>query len=122
MMGVIKEKDGRGGGERYWREHVESWRKSGLTQTSYARQAGISFRTLGCWKRKFERAQSLCASQPQVIPVPRSLLSRHMSAEAVRAPHAGAFLLHLGVYELEIPSDFTSPALVRLLDCLERRQ
>jgi hypothetical protein len=121
-MSVMKEKDSRAAREGYWREHVESWRESGLSQAVYARQAGIHHATLGYWKRKFERAQPLCASRPLVVPVPMDLLSGHVPAQAIEAPHAGAFLLHLGAYHLEVPPDFAAPALVRLLQCLERRQ
>jgi hypothetical protein len=121
-MSGMKENTGRVDSEGYWREHVESWRKSGLSQANYARQAGIRYHTLRYWQRKFERAQPVCASHPLVVPVPMALLSGHVAEQAGEAPHAGTFLLHLGGYDLEIPPDFAAPALVRLLECLERRQ
>jgi sugar/nucleoside kinase (ribokinase family) len=51
-----------------------------------------------------------------------ALLSGRVTAQAVEESHAGAFHLHLVGYDLEIPPDFAAPALVRLLECLERRQ
>ena len=105
--------------EGFWRGHVDSWRKSGLSQGKYARQAGISRWTLGHWKRKLERAQTPSISHPLVIPV--ELFPRPDVSQAPETYPGGAFRLHLGSYELEIPPDFAAPALIRLLDCLERR-
>jgi hypothetical protein len=121
-MNGSKEISGRVDHEGYWREHVESWRKSGLSQAGYARQSGIQYHTLKYWKRKLVRAQQDCASRPLVVPVPMALLSGRVTAQAVEESHAGAFRLHLAGYDLEIPPDFVAPALVRLLECLERRQ
>ena len=121
-MSEINEKTNSADLEGYWREHVESWRKSGLSQASYARQADIRYHTLRYWQRKFERAQPVCASRPLVVPVPMALLSGRVAAQEIEESQAGAFHLHLSGYDLEIPPDFAAPALVRLLECLERRQ
>jgi len=31
---------------RYWKKHIESWRKSGLGQRPYCRQHGLKFHQL----------------------------------------------------------------------------
>lgn len=114
-----KEEFGCSAREEFWRGHVDSWRKSGLSQGKYARQTGISRWTLGYWKRKLERGQPLGIPHPLVIPV--DLFPRHDVSKAPETYRGGAFRLHLGAYGLEIPPDFAAPALIRLLDCLERR-
>lgn len=121
-MRKSKEKLSCGGREEFWSEHVESWRASGLSQKSYARQAGIGRGSLGYWKRKLERVRPLALSHPIAVPVPIELFPGNGIAEAKGTPQGGAFRLNVGTYGIEIPPDFTVPALIRLLDCLERRQ
>jgi DNA-binding transcriptional regulator YiaG len=40
--------------ESYQREQVAGWRASGLSQAEFSRRAGISDKSLGHWKRRFD--------------------------------------------------------------------
>ncbi len=40
---------------RYWRGMVETWRRSGLTQTEFCRQRGFNQGTFNWWKRQLAR-------------------------------------------------------------------
>ena len=120
-MSETSKRAGRTAREKHWHAHVASWRASGLSQMSYARQAGIHHNTLGYWKRKFERTQP-GRSRPLVVPVPADILQGCTPAETLGAPQRGAFRLHLEAYVLEVPPDFAAPILERILDCLEQRQ
>ena len=108
--------------EEHWRTHVASWRASGLSVEGYARQVGIHHNTLRYWLRKFAQAQLPGPSRPLVVPVPTGLLPGRACVETLDAPEGGAFRLHLEPYLLEIPANFITSSLTRLLDCLEQRR
>ena len=38
----------------YWRKHVETYKRSGLSQREYCRQQGLSYWSFNPWKRKLE--------------------------------------------------------------------
>ena len=38
--------------ERVWRERLEAWRRSDLTQVAFCRREGLSEGSLGWWKRE----------------------------------------------------------------------
>jgi hypothetical protein len=40
-----------------WPQHFERWRQSGLTQSEYCRQAGLSRHRFKYWRRKLEPAE-----------------------------------------------------------------
>ncbi|CCO22245.1 IS66 family insertion sequence element accessory protein TnpA [Maridesulfovibrio hydrothermalis] len=85
--------------EKYWREQVNSWRKSGQGQAEFSRQVGISERSLNYWKRKFERRQNVGESQAVVaVPIPRDDSPEHSPQPIII--HAWHDL------RLEIPADF----------------
>ena len=42
--------------EQDWHEHFARWRKSGLSQSDYCRQAGLSRHKFKYWRRKLEPA------------------------------------------------------------------
>lgn len=42
--------------ETYWREHFTRWRESGLSQSEYCHQAGLSRHRFKYWRRKLEPA------------------------------------------------------------------
>ncbi|MDZ7640642.1 MAG: hypothetical protein U5J62_01235 [Desulfurivibrio sp.] len=48
---------------RFWAAHVAAWQHSGLTQTAYCREYGLSRHAFGWWRRKLEtsrQASSRC--------------------------------------------------------------
>lgn len=52
--------------QRYWEKHITSWQDSGLAQSAYCREHGISSKTFGYYKRKLASA----SGTQQVVPVP----------------------------------------------------
>ena len=39
-------------GEKFWRGHLESWARSGLTQVAYCAKCGLSIKTFQRWRSK----------------------------------------------------------------------
>lgn len=54
-------------GAQYWQEHVEAWRRSGLTQTVYCAEQSINSKTFYRWRRKILPAST--AQKPQTTPL-----------------------------------------------------
>jgi hypothetical protein len=97
----------------FWHEHVAKWRTSGLSQAAYCREAGVSNRTFGYWKRRLE--QELSPSSPSVVAIELS---------DVFGPSLGPTQTPLRLclgdrFAVEISGDFCSPVLEKLVRTLE---
>jgi transposase len=99
----------------FWREHVAKWRTSGLSQAEYCRQNCVSIKSLGYWKRRFERNQQP-PSPSVIVPVPQ----QHLVQPSLRQEE-GALRVHLGHrFTVEIRGDFFAPVLEKLVRTLEQ--
>lgn len=99
--------------ENYWQELVDSWRESGLSQAEFSRQVGISERSLGYWKRRFERDQNSEKESHTVVavPIPRDIPERGTQPIILHAWHD---------LRLEIPADFAPESLEKIIHVLGR--
>ena len=90
----------------FWREHVAKWQASGLSQAEHCRQNCVSIKSLGYWKRRFERSRQ-ASSPPVIIPVPR----QHLVPPSF-GQEEGTLRVHLGHrFTVEICGDFCVPVL-----------
>ena len=95
----------------FWHEHVQQWRKSGLSKGRYCRVNGLSPNRFGYWTKKYPPETPAEAALPAIVPLPFTL--------ATKAPSIG--LLVGNRYALDIPTDFDEGTLTRLLSVLEPR-
>lgn len=98
--------------ERYWREHIACWERSGLTQREYCKQQRLAFSTFQLWRRRLAAANT----QPplDIVPVvhaPRALLF----------PQAVALVIDGGRYRVEIGDGVRVETLRVVLEALETR-
>ena len=42
----------------YWKQHIESWQQTGLTQTEYCRQHNLKHHQLVYWKKRFLKTET----------------------------------------------------------------
>lgn len=115
---------------RFWKSHVESWRKSGLPQARYARQNGIHPRTFLDWCRKIPPMNIAPVTEGRLVrafqnpeptgvefvSVPVTVLS------AVDRPPApcGSLAINLGRrFQIVVPQEFSSSLLVKVVQTLE---
>ena len=71
---------------RYWREHVEQWQLSGLSQKAYCKQHDLKPHNLSYWKNKLGTQQEAKATggfvavslEPTSVVLPQGL-SLHLS-------------------------------------------
>ena len=100
---------------KYWRERVESWRSSGLTQKEYCEREGISRERLGTWKRRLDREAQTPPQRGSLVAVPPGIVSSALSA--------GRGMLGLVIrdqYRIEIPETFSPLTLEAVLQVLNR--
>jgi hypothetical protein len=75
----------------YWRQHVEAWRASGLSQGQYSKKHGLTKRTLGHWSWKLGHA----AGATGLVEVGRTSLGEQASARPIELVVEGRYLLRL---------------------------
>lgn len=103
---------------RFWRSHLEAWRDSGLSMVAYARQAGISSKSLGYWhgKAKQESSPAAISQRPRLVPVS---VAATAASESSTSSDAGLCLVTRKGQRVEITTDFDPATLQRLLTVLE---
>lgn len=108
----------------FWRKHVDTWRESRLSQAEYSRQAGVSVKGLGYWKRKFEREGEQepkeATTAPAIVAVQLPQIKDSAPESAVVPEHRSLFVHLQNGLRIEIPGDFTASVLEKLLKTLER--
>lgn len=102
----------------FWLSHLEAWRDSGLSMVAYARQVGISSKSLGYWHGKAKRESSPAATtqRPRLVPVSVATAS---ASESSASSDAGLCLVTRQGQRVEIATDFDPATLQRLLTILE---
>jgi hypothetical protein len=93
-----------------WKNHIEDWQASGLSQAEYCRRHGLNANTFSGRLHRY-RSQGL-DPQPGLVPVHVQPLPK--AAEAAAGP---IVLWHLG-HRVEIPLAVSPCFLAELLQCL----
>jgi hypothetical protein len=78
-------------GVEYWREQVEGWRASGLSQIAYCEQHGLNIKSFRRWRTKLQRA---VATAPSLTLVPISV-GAPATAPAIRLHSPGGWRIEL---------------------------
>lgn len=96
-----------------WRQHIEAWQGSGLSQAEYCARQGINVRTLTARLsdyRKLPAADSVALVPVQIEP--------HESASVATPAAAAMVLTHVHGHRLEISSSVSAGWVAELLRCL----
>lgn len=103
---------------RFWLSHLEAWRDSGLSMAAYARQVGISSKSLSYWqgKERHKASPSDATQRPRLVPVSVAAVT---PSEPPARRDAGLCLVTRQGQRVEIATDFDSATLQRLLGTLE---
>ncbi len=89
-----------------WKQHIESWRSSGLTQTAYCQQHGLKPHQFAYWKKRFVQTDN------GITFVPVKINGSLRPAAGIRS---GSLRLIVNPdLQIEIRPDF-DPALLRRL-------
>lgn len=95
--------------EAFWRQHVEGWQRSGLSQQEYCQEHGLVLSTLQTWRRRLKSN----SAEVQIVQV----------GQAFRPAAAPLALLvgRGGRYRLEISHGVHPATLATVLEVLESR-
>lgn len=94
-----------------WKGHIESWEESGLSQSEFCLEKGLSLHCFKYWRCRFlkERKDSGPVKIVQIQPSP------------FIGKSSPPFFLRFQKWELSIAPNFDDKGLSRLLDVLEGR-
>ena len=93
-----------------WKQHIESWRSSGMTQTAYCNENQLKDHQFSYWKKRFVETQSGITFVP--VKIQRTRRSK------ARASSAPMRLIVDGDVAIEIEPDFDSQFLRRVISTL----
>jgi hypothetical protein len=99
---------------KLWQAHIESWSKSGLTQSEYCRQRQLSRDAFTYWKRRLHPEQKAEPAN-NLVPLPFRLPAQDRSKLPVPLK-----LVVGDRFGLEISADFDSALLEKILLTLGR--
>ena len=77
---------------KFWSEHVEAWRRSGLTQQAYCRSHRLTKGTLGYWSSVLKRS---VAATTQLVEVGRAEVKPQNPSSPIELAVGGRYLLRL---------------------------
>jgi len=95
---------------RYWEQHIEGWRTSGLTRADYCRQHNLSYDRFIYWNRKFRKEPSpaFIELKSPAVPYPKIL------------PPASSLRVSVSRFQIAVDQNFDPATLCRLVSTLER--
>lgn len=82
-------------GQEFWREHLEAWRRSDLTQREYCANQGLGEKAFYRWRRKEREAVASAKSSLTLVPVS---VSASVTGNVVRLHSPGG-------WRIELPAD-----------------
>ena len=98
---------------RFWKDHIENWQESGLTQVEYCKDQQLKISTFLYWKAKLAKQR---LSKP-LLPVS---IKSEVTANTRSFP-SGISLSVKDRYTIELEIGFNPDTLHQLLDFLEAR-
>jgi transposase len=106
--------------EHFWRDHIASWKSSGLSLRLYSEEHGLKAGTLSYWSSRL-KAQSAEAPAPTSGPE-ATFLAVRVAEPAMPEPRDDRIELALrGGCVVRVSRGFDAATLERLLDVVERR-
>jgi hypothetical protein len=95
----------------YWKQHIDSWQQTGLSQAEYCRQNNLKHHQLIYWKKRFLKAETEASFVPLKL---EDLLD--ISAEPDRASLALVINHH---FKIEIRAGFDAQLLRQVIFALQ---
>ena len=94
----------------YWKQHLESWQQTGLTQTEYCRQNNLKHHKLVYWKKRFLKTETDVSFVPikleDLLDIPG------------QADHASLYLVINNHLKIEIRAGFNALLLRQVIVAL----
>ena len=95
----------------YWKNQIQKWKETGLTQKEYCRRSQLNKHTFKYWIQKLKRdAKSLALVPVSLVPETSPLESNCRSGISVTVKNR---------FEVYLETEFHSPTLSQLISVLE---
>ena len=92
---------------QFWKRHLKTWSKSGLTQNAYCRNNNLKPNRFTYWKNKFKRKN---------LPVQFVQITPDQVTEAISYPVQNCLRLNIeSRFQIEIPDGFSQTTLTKVL-------
>jgi hypothetical protein len=91
----------------YWKQHIDNWQETGLTQAEYCRRNNLKHHQLVYWKKRFLKTET------EVSFVPLKLEDLLDMPE--QADHSALFLVINNHFKIEIRRGFDAQLLRQLI-------
>ncbi len=107
----------------FWFRHIETWRKSRLAQSEYARKHNLSIKSFGYYRRRYFKEQELATSQNvttnllHVTVIPKAVTADKSAVPDVATP--GITLTSPGGFRIALALGFDPQTLQQILKMLE---
>jgi len=95
----------------YWKQHIECWQETGLTQTEYCRRHNLKHHQLVYWKKRFLTTESNVSFVPVKLEDLLDLPARH--------DRASLSLIINSQFKVEIRTGFDMQLLRQLIFALQ---
>jgi hypothetical protein len=95
----------------YWKQHIDNWQQTGLTQTEYCRQHNLKHHQLVYWRKRFLETET----DISFVPLP---LEDLLDLPA-RQKQASLTLVINSQYKIEIRAGFDAQLLRQLIFALQ---
>jgi len=105
------------GKERFWRQTLQQWRRSGLSVRAFCRLHDLPEPSFYFWRRALDKRDR---DTPTFVPV--QVVPEPGPVQPSDAPASGLELLLANGRVLRVPAGFDADTLRRLLALLEERQ
>lgn len=92
---------------KYWKRHIEQWRRAGSSQAEYCRGQKLSAKSFTYWKSRFRQKSAVSFVPVEVKP------------EAEMADNSTGLVLCKDGYRIEIKEGFKPEALGKVLLALK---
>jgi hypothetical protein len=101
---------------RYWKEQIENWQASGLSQSEFCRRHNLKCHHFYYWRKQFTRLLSP-ACKPDFVELPFGIRAAGLICESSRP-----IRLDVGRknYRIELERDFDPVALRQLIHLLDQ--
>jgi len=94
---------------RFWKQHIEDWRSSDLTQTDYCRRHDLLHHRFFYWKQKFQAVSNPAFIELKLPAIPYPMMSQP----------ASPLRLSVSRFQVAVDRDFDPATLCRLVSTLE---
>jgi hypothetical protein len=99
----------------FWQQRIQEWEASDLTQAAFCKEHNLSFDSFKKWRHRLS-ARATRSKRLRLVPI---ATSADRKAETAPTEQPKALTVHVGALRLDVPQDFDSDHLTKLVRTLQ---